>query len=216
MLTKNRFLGPRFFRWWLFASVIAFAIEITMGGGFQQGIDINELASGLVGGTALGFFQWLVIRRFAPEIADWKWIIVGTFSWAVGFSIGFPIGESIPGHSYLAGSLGGSSGGISGGLLLGLGHWWFVLRHRIPNSSRWIVASTLGWGLGFTLCFTFLLGAALESGVSYPVSIVIAAFAGTFPGILGGGITGIMLMRLLSTIEGHEPHESISMFPKSA
>ena len=183
---------------WIVASLIGFALVVFIGGGIFQGLDINQYAVGGAAGTLMGLLQWLVLRKHMPSIADFKWVWLTTISWIVGFSVGFFVGESVPSHSYLAGFSGGSTGGFVGGALAGLLQWYFILRHRIPYSAWWIAVSTIGWGAGFAVGYSLLLGGILESGVSYPVGIVLSIFVGPLIGIIAGAMTGMALPKLIA------------------
>ena len=188
----------KFLPQWILASLSGFALVVFIGGGIFQGLDINQYAVGGAAGTLMGLLQWLVLRRHMPSIADFKWVWLTTISWIVGFSVGFFVGESVPSHSYLAGFSGGSTGGFVGGALAGLLQWRFIFRDRIPFSAWWVTVSTIGWGLGFAVGYSLLLGGILESGVSYQVGIVMSLFVGPLIGIIAGVMTGIALRRLIA------------------
>lgn len=196
-IAVQKSVGTTFAREWVIATIVGFAIVLTVGGGIFQG-EVNEFIGGAIGGTIVGVRQFRFMRKNVPQLANWKWILGSTLGWIVGFAAGFLVGESIPGHSYVAGAGGGISGGIIGGSLSGVMQWFWVLRGKLPQfSAKWIAINTAGWALGFMVGFSILLGASLEGGFSYPISIAISVVAGILVGLIAGIFTGVGLHKLL-------------------
>ena len=89
----------------------------------------------------------------------------------------------------LAGTLGGALSGIA---------QWFVLKRQISRAGWWALASTLGWAAASLLVAVIIvttdpgkyiyMNELMETNLIFPGAVV---------GILGGAITGIVLVWLL-------------------
>jgi len=154
--------------------------------------------AGLVGGAALGFAQWLVLRRYIENMAAQGWVLAT----AVG---GF-LELAIIGLAGLLPRLGMitlcSTVIVAGGTVLGFVQW-IVLRRYIQKAGWWVLANAIGWkafmvvGVIFYF-FVLLLGMSYEGEWAWmmPPAYVL----GGVPVLMvPGAITGIALVRLLQT-----------------
>jgi len=136
--------------------------------GFVLGSIIGE---GVIGSGALGrilgnftlvavhvsvvsSMQWLVLRRRISR-AGW-WVLAGTVgcsvAWVVGYGVAVAAGysETTEGFAAVLGlTLVAALGGAAAGILQ-----WLVLRRRISRAGWWVLASTVGWGLGIAIAAT--------------------------------------------------------------
>ena len=78
-----------------------------------------------------------------------QWLLAGTLGWLVSVAMG----------SFLGGP---NLGSLIVGGMTGLMQW-FVLRHRFSQAGWWILASALGWALGWSV-IVFLPPALLGLG----------------------------------------------------
>ncbi len=121
--------------WWIPAGVIGWPLGLAASYLVQwvlrklPGIPYPGIAGySAVVGAALGWVQWLVLRREVRGAA-W-WIAANALAWALGFAVGFDLarGRNIP--TMLAGSVSGAIGGaITGAAML-----WLLVQK--PDQQR--------------------------------------------------------------------------------
>jgi len=98
----------------------------------------------------------------------------GLLGLAGGFAVGFAINGAVSGiasQSVFGGIIGASIGALQ----------WVVLRRRLSRAAWWVVATTLGMGLGF----------ALVRVVTPTVSEVLGG--GPVYGLVNGGLVGTLV-----------------------
>lgn len=103
------------------------------------------LFSSLVIGTLIGFAQWIALRRVAS--ISWLWIL--TIPVALPVSLGV-INSGILGVLEDESVLSLTATYTFTGFLVGLTQW-LLLRTQFSNSFVWVIASSVGLGLGFGL-----------------------------------------------------------------
>ena len=150
---------------------------------------VNVLSLGLAqivvpvfAGTLIGLTQWIVLRRFLTATSDW--ILAGGTSWAVGYMLGLFLIQNIP--TVFA----GIAGYLLFGAIVALVQWP-LLRREIPHLLVWIIASSIGWAVGFwasqAVLPLFFTGKLIAPAVSTTVIAVTS-------GLVAGAITGIALI----------------------
>jgi len=160
----------------------------------------GAVLAGVIEGSVLGTAQWLVLRRYLPDLAPGPWIAAtaggAVLAYAAGMSIGTALGESIDltgvpvvilalcGILYVAGL----------GALLGVTQWW-VLRRYVAHAGWWVPANAGAWILG--LAVGFAGPSLIEDWNATGVVIAMGATTGVLMGALVGAITGGVLVRLL-------------------
>jgi hypothetical protein len=145
-------------------------------------------SDGLVIGAGVGIAQWLVLRRLAGG-ARW-WILASI----IGFGIGKVLGDQVT--TNLGGLVGIALGGATIGLAAG-SLQWIELRRQGADPGMWIVASTVGWAVGW-----LLIGSIDELGGAPSAP---AYVGGSLGAAVAGVITGASLLRLLRTRAPAQP-----------
>ena len=153
----------------------------------QVGETVGHAISGATIGAALGLAQWLIIRRgvFKMDI----WVLVTTMSWAMAVVI----------YESMSGVLDRTLGGAMMGAALGLAQW-LVLRRRVSRSASWILATTVGLAMGWSLGLAIYEAVAVAiyrvvGGAMY--ELVSGAISGAMSGLVYGVVTGTALLWLL-------------------
>jgi len=166
------------------------------------------VAGGVVEGLAVGWLQFLVLRRWLPQLRARAWVGVTVAVAAGGWLLG-----SLPATlASLAadGDRGGDAAatgpptwlmpiaGLVVGLLMGAVFGWAqarVLRGHVARPRRWVLANALGWGAALTVIFT---GASLPSGPwPWPPLLALGVATGVLAGVAIGSVTGLFLPSLV-------------------
>ena len=127
---------------WLLATTIGWIIGLVLG---------REVGIGLI----IGFFQWLVLRRYISK-AGW-WVGVTALGWAIGWAI-ITSGAIVPSGSNFITSV--FSGALLG-LTMGVGQW-FLLRRWVNFASMWLLLAVSGWAIALA----GLLGSTLVGAIA--------------------------------------------------
>jgi hypothetical protein len=110
------------------------------------------VVAGLLVGAVFGTMQWLVLRRGIGGLRWWLPATIAgfTFAFVIVWSIGGAGGSAEYAHHALPHVLdpAGTLGGAVMGLLLGLTQW-FVLRREQSAAVWWVLASLVGFVLGW-------------------------------------------------------------------
>jgi hypothetical protein len=134
-------------------------------------------------GTIVGLAQWIALRRFLTAHSDW--ILAGGTSWALGYVVGLFLIQRMPGTL-----LGGLAGYLLFGAVVALVQWP-LLRREIPSLLVWMLASAVGWTVGFfasqAVLSLFYNGTLIAPAVSTTVIAVTS-------GLVAGAITGVALV----------------------
>ena len=152
-----------------------------------------------VGVAMVGLLQWLVLRRCAPRLKWWSWVlatVLGQFAatllvtLAVVGSLRSGVVEGIARHVegrmlQLLTKL------VSGALLGGIKGFaqWLVLRRYFPAAAWWIGATILAESLAAAMSLTVYGGATIAGPVALATAQMLA-------GLIMGSITGMTLVWL--------------------
>jgi hypothetical protein len=144
---------------------------------------IAQIAVPVLAGTAIGFSQWIVLRRYLTTGSRWE-LGDGT-SWVAGYILGLLLVQTLPGSILIA-----TIGYLLFGAIVALVQWP-VLRREIPNAFVWILAHTVGWTVGFwtsqLVLPLFFHDPAIQPAISTTVIAVTS-------GLVAGAITGLALL----------------------
>jgi hypothetical protein len=198
MMTNNKTINWVFWFWWLLINILGFAIagllfhnfpfafsfppNLRQWGEFEIGAAIfGGLAFGVVPALPIGFGQWMILRRYF-HLSRW-WIV----STPLGIGLLHFLNDGFP-NAYDQ-----SAAVLVSGLLVGILQW-NLIRPAINSSAKWwIVASVLGWSIGWLiglLIFNFgelsalhysqkhgLLGITMGLGYSLSTGLVLRFLA---------------------------------------
>lgn len=212
LLALEQRLAP--WLWWILAGMFGWAgLLVVMYASFLRygvvasnagalAVIVHLVIGVVLAGATLGAVQWLLIRRYRPASLDW--IIATTAGWCVGTLLAeallFPI---VAGHVQFGWPgdtlLRGGEFGLVVGAVVGFAQWR-LLRREVAHAGWWILASAVGWSLGW------LVG-GLRSNEMFGGSDVGPAFhlGGVVAGVLlgpalGGALYGIVTAPLLAAL----------------
>jgi hypothetical protein len=160
----------------------------------------GAVLAGVVEGSVLGTAQWLVLRRYLPDLAPGTWIAAtaggAVLAYAAGMSIGTALGEGIDlaGVPVVILALCGILYVAALGALLGVTQWW-VLRRYVARAGWWVAANAGAWILG--LAAGFAGPSLVPDWTATGVVIAMGATTGIVMGGLVGAVSGGVLVRLL-------------------
>jgi hypothetical protein len=186
MKDKGSQVGWDFWLKWVVATSVGSILGLILGfglgliiGGFDNEFGVLRTILGkIVFGAGIGFgvgiLQWLVLRGRVTR-AGW-WVLASTAGLAVAQG-GAAAAAVASGNSEVLGSslflqvmaLGGAVTGIL---------QWLVLRGKVSRAGWWVLASTVGWGLGFDVMDAALVGVDC---------IIFVLFYGAVLGVVTGG-----------------------------
>lgn len=142
-----------------------------------------QIAVPVLAGTAIGFAQWFVLRRYLTVASRWDW--TDGISWAVGYILGLFLIQVLPSTIFAA-----FIGYFLFGVIVALVQWP-VLRREIPEIFTWIIASALAWAVGYwvsqAVLAVFFTGDLIEPAVGTSVIAITS-------GLVAGAITGVALI----------------------
>ena len=187
-------IGPWFWRWWVITNAVGFGVGwllgvsvlLSRGESNETGwvpVLVMFLGWGLIG-ASIGISQWTVLRQ---TLGSW-WVLATIIGWVVGafvvpaiITAGGGIVISMPivlmGNAALAGLL-----------------QWFTLRRYSQRAALWVLASLLGWGIGFG---AVVLLAGRLNAIAQSSDLVVAFVGEAVVGAISGAITGLALIWLL-------------------
>ena len=168
------------------------------------------MVGGAIEGLAVGYAQWLLLKRWLLSLTALAWVGVTVAAAVVGWFLG-----TLP--SIVLGIVADDSAapeaatagpplwvmpliGMGSGLVLGALFGWaqsLVLRRHVTNARTWTMANALGWAAAMAVMFT---GAGIPSE-PWPLGrlLPLAALTGVVAGLAIGGVTGAFLQRLRPT-----------------
>ena len=165
---------------WFIGLLSAFVLSFTVVNIFYE--EETNLIVGLCMGAGIGYAQWFVLRKRFNVSS--KWVLVCSLCLGIPFVIGTILSEADVQVALLEQDFGVWSKALFGsflGMIMG-GLQATLLRHRLKRGMRWVIASSVGWGLSF-----LLLSAPM------PYATWTFLFGGLFLGIFTGW--GILWMR---------------------
>ena len=195
--------------WWVLATVVGGLTGMGIAGitsaiagnlGTVSTVTLSH-AVGALEGMALGFSQWLVLRRYIKHFG-W-WILATGLGAIVGWLIGLkfivvlaliffdrqlftPLSFALLEAVFFLGAWIGAVLGIA---------QWLVLRTYVRNGIMWVFANALAWGVGLLV---ILIGATLTKPGDLNIETALIGVAtGATTGVVVGSITGIALVWLL-------------------
>lgn len=163
------------------------------------------IGSTILEGAAVGYGQWLVLRRLIPELRWQSWLVataIGAFiAWTLGMipSTLMNLAES----SSATASAGGVDMGIGVMLLLAVGMglvlgpilaWpqWLVLRRYLDRAIWWIPANALAWAAGMAIIFA--ASSSVSEGSLTWVIVATVLVSLMIAGAAVGAIHGLALL----------------------
>ena len=186
-------VGWRIYLQWVLANVFGGALGFPLSDIVYDSIEaqvggtLGQAISGAMIGAALGLAQWLIIRRGVSKTGSW--VLVTTVSWGMALAL----------YESIGGALGRTVGGATIGAALGFAQW-LVIRRRVSKSSSWVLATTVGLAMGWSLGLAIYeaateamyraIGEAMYESVS-------EAIIGAMSGLVYGVVTGAVLLWLL-------------------
>ena len=155
-------------------------------------------------GTAVGFLQWLVLKRHAGSGPGW--VAATGVAWALGSPAAFFFafasaaivgyqegrGPKITEREYLLALL---VIAVISGLLVGLPvgiAQWLVLRRKFEGRLRWVTLNAVMWPFLLILSAGVALAVGLEQGPVFAVPLAVPMGA-----TLAGGLTGLRMVSIL-------------------
>ena len=185
MTVERSQVGWRFWLQWVLASTVGMFVGFCMGiapfaitFSRTQNVHWDRLAFrvwGIVLGIGLGVLQWLVLRRSVSG-AGW-WVLASAAAGYGTLQAGFmPFSTSLQSFGvYLSWTRVVALGGAVTGTLQ-----WLVLRGQVSRAGWWVLASTVGWGLGATVARAFPWG--VDMGDAVGALVVTGAILGALTG----------------------------------
>lgn len=182
--------GLFFWLKWVCVTTLGFLVSLYwVEVGFKP--DVGAI-QGAIGGTAIGFAQWLVLRHYLPHA--WRWGVASAVAWTVlGFSDIGVMGWVAPRTDVISLRLMyGMVHGLKAGLVIGIAQW-FILQVQFSQVWWWIPASSLSWAIA--LSYGWVIGILLR----LKMKLFLAEVLGLAAGWVGvAAITGIALAVLMN------------------
>lgn len=171
---------------WTLATALGLMI-----GYLPAAIFVNQLDLGLArilvplfAGILIGVAQWLVLRAYVTNSADWVLYLAG--SWVLGYTLGLWIVDLLSANRILGAAI---SYLIFGAIIAVF--QYPILRREIPHLWVWILANMVGWGLGAYLSQLAIAGLF---GTNPANLIVTTTVNMAVTGLVAGLITGVALV----------------------
>lgn len=206
MTVERKRIGWGFGLPWVFFSAVGWPIGFMMGflAGFAPieliahtplGEGLASCVHAIVLGAVVGILQWVVLRERVPGAGRWVW--ASTAGLAVAGGVGGAVvmagaNAKLGEGGSLAAVVGYTLVGALGGAVTGMLQRP-VLRRQVSRSGWWVLASTVGWGLGMAV---FGIG-EYASGAFGIMEAAGVLFGWLVPGVVLGAVTGGALVWLL-------------------
>ena len=201
MTVERKRIGWGFGLVWVFLSAVGWFMGFVMGllvgfapieliGRTPLGVMLASCVHAIVLGAVVGIFQWVVLRERVPGAGSWVW--ASTAGLAVAGGVGGAVvmagaNADLGEGGSLAAVVGYTLVGALGGAVTGMLQRP-VLRGQVSRSGWWVLASTVGWGLGM---------AVTGAGMSALAVGDICGLMSLFGGAVLGAVTGGALVWLL-------------------
>jgi hypothetical protein len=177
--------------------VLAVALPLLLAFSMPESIlPLAAISFGAVEGAAVGTAQWLVLRRYLPDLTRRAWVLATALAamWAYALAM-IPFQLADPNTlDPIVMVVGGLTLGVLFLLSMG-GAQWLVLRRHVPNSGWWVLANAIAWPLGVAAPVVTI--ALVPDPAPLAATIAAGILGGLLMGIVVGGLTGIVLVRLL-------------------
>ena len=166
---------------WVLATTVGWLVGFGICEAFKSFLE-SFTADGAVIGVSIGISQWFVLRQ---RITGVRWWIPASI---VGFAIGkFAADAVVQAESGIVGVvLSGAVIGISSGFAQ-----WLVLVRHVSRAELWVLASALGWAVGWVVI------SAVDEAIGGPTAM--AYVIGAIGAAVAGVITGTTLVWLLQS-----------------
>jgi hypothetical protein len=164
---------------WILATTLGWLVGFAICEALKSFLD-SLSADGAVIGISIGISQWFVLRR---RIDGAAWWIPASI---VGYAIGKFAADAV--IQAETGMLGVVLSGVVIGIAAGFAQWVVLVRH-FSRAELWVVASALGWAVGWTVI------SAVDESVGGPTASTY--FIGATGAAMAGVITAVALTWLL-------------------
>jgi hypothetical protein len=158
------------------------------------GLGFARVLVPLIAGFLIGFFQWLLLRGYLTESADW--IPSAGLGWMAGYALGLLVIRTLSGSAWET-----ILGYIVFGLIVSVVQWP-VLRREIPSLLPWAIANIIGWTIAYLIAQSAAGSLYLSLGLQPEITAVIIA---GLSGLIAGAITGIALIWIVRQPERTPP-----------
>lgn len=184
---------------------IAFLFYLEERWGVLVGAIVVVGGSTLLEGSAVGIFQWLVLRKLLPNIKLSQWWLataVGAFvAWTLGMIPStmmamageMETGAAPPEMSDAVMYALAAAMGLVLGPILALPQWW-VLRRYVKQAWLWIPANALAWAAGMAVIFV-VVGTIPAGGIT-PLVVGVLLGGLAMAGAVVGASHGVVLTAL--------------------
>jgi hypothetical protein len=164
---------------WILATTLGWVVGFAICEALKSFLE-SLSADGAVIGISIGISQWFVLRRRIDRAAWWIPASI------VGFAIGkFGADAVVQAETGIGGVV---LSGFAIGIAAGFAQWVVLVRH-VSRAELWVVASALGWAVGWTVINT------VDETIGGPT--VAAYVIGAAGAAAAGVITGMALVWLL-------------------
>lgn len=167
---------------------------------------IVMMFAGFIEGSILSHFQWKSLVTKLKDVPFKQWylftVLIAVIGWFLGMlpSLFFMPESSSDIESFTPDNLPSPYfyitmaifSGFGLGALFGL-FQWMVLRKHVHRAYEWIIANSIGWGLG--LLWIYLFASIPDESSNILFIVTMGVIGGSLAGLSVGAITGISLAR---------------------
>ena len=161
MTVERKRIGWGFGLVWVFLSAVGWFMGFVMGllvgfapieliGQTPLGVGLASCVTAIVLGAVVGIFQWVILRERVPGAGRWVWASIAGFAVAGGVGGAVVVAGANVYSRSLATVVGTTLIVALGGAVTGMLQRP-VLRGQVSRSGWWVLASTMGWGLGMAV-----------------------------------------------------------------
>jgi hypothetical protein len=170
---------------WTLATALGLILGYLPAALFVNQVDLGlaRVLIPLLAGLLVGVAQWLVLRNYVIDSADWVLHLAG--SWVVGYTLGLLVVDLL-----LNVFLGPILAYVLFGIIIAV-FQWPVLRREIPHLWMWVLANVVGWSLGAFLS-QLAIGGLFGAN---PANLVVTTLVNmSVTGLVAGLVTGLALV----------------------
>jgi hypothetical protein len=177
--TLNNLLG------WLIGFALVMVVGIPL-----EGLHIfNQAMIGIGMGAGVGLIQNRAINKHLEVKAKWFWC---TF---IGMSVPYILNDLLsPMFKFLTEETLPVVTTV-GGLLIGIFHYQFILKNKIPNSKSWILFSCIGWAAAHWVLLLFAYFVNYKSLNHWDIPVFFKVAPVVLVILSGGPILGLVTGR---------------------